>query len=275
MSSTDMLYKLVDCVPYMLKLVSADLFIGIFDKEKCIDSFMGGNIDLGIQKGDPVNPGSVAVEAMEKNEVIRREVSKEVYGVPYIGRGVPVTDKEGNIIGAISVAESTETKEKLQGMAEDLSSSMEQINSSIQEVASNTEKASEMAGFMDEIAKENRDNVEKIDGIIELISKIAKQTKMLGLNASIEAARAGSGGSGFQVVASEVGKLAEESAKSAGEINEILEIIKSKNLDMSEKSGEISDILEQLAAAIQEIYSTSETLNNNAGALYDMSKKLE
>ena len=63
--------------------------------------------------------------------------------------------------------------------------------------------------------------------IIEAIKSITEQTNLLALNASIEAARAGEFGRGFAVVADEVRKLAEESAKSATEINYVLDEIKS------------------------------------------------
>ncbi len=71
--------------------------------------------------------------------------------------------------------------------------------------------ASEVAGVLD---RESREIGKLVDGI----TRIASQTDLLALNAAIEAARAGQHGLGFRVVAGEVRKLAEQSARSAEEV---------------------------------------------------------
>lgn len=89
------------------------------------------------------------------------------------------------------------------------------LNESSEELASNSQT-------LIKVAQEALQRVKDTSQILSFIRRVAVQTKLLGLNASIEAARAGEHGKGFAVVASEVQKLAEDSERSAKEIDEML-----------------------------------------------------
>lgn len=78
----------------------------------------------------------------------------------------------------------------------------------------------------DVILKTN-DSSSKIGQASSMISTIAQQTNLLALNAAIEAARAGNAGRGFAVVAEEIKNLAQQSASSTKEIDEIVNELQS------------------------------------------------
>ncbi|MDD3852143.1 MAG: methyl-accepting chemotaxis protein [Syntrophomonadaceae bacterium] len=93
----------------------------------------------------------------------------------------------------------------------------------------------------------------KIKNIMDVIVEIAAQTNLLALNASIEAARSGDRGIGFQVVAEEVRKLAEASAKAAYEIGQL-----AVNIQLS-----IKQVIAETNVARQEVYDQEKAMEES------------
>ena len=114
--------------------------------------------------------------------------------------------------------------------------------------------------------KQISDMSKQIETIISQIEEIAEQTNLLALNASIEAARAGEAGRGFSVVATQIGKLADESAQSAVNTRELImhsiEQIENGNRVVDTTSQTISELVKginEVAQKSQELAQLSET----------------
>jgi methyl-accepting chemotaxis protein len=149
---------------------------------------------------------------------------------------------------------------------------------SAKELASNGEskiqysmsKVQSMAGAFQTI----QDSVEKLAhqstnilSIVGYISEISNQTNLLALNAAIEAARAGEHGRGFSVVASEIRKLADQTAKSTKDVNEVLGTMTGSIGGIVELVKESSEGVNQGVASLSEAKDTFQTIVDQVGAL--------
>ena len=94
-----------------------------------------------------------------------------------------------------------------------------------------------------EVAVEESKSVAKINELTGNILDIASQTNLLALNASIEAARAGDAGRGFAVVADEIRSLAENSSKTANDIQDISKIVTSAVAKLSQSAQTMLDFV--------------------------------
>ena len=165
-----------------------------------------------------------AVKTQETTEVVKRAVNDISKGAMAQAEETTTASTHvmemGNYI-ANTVSDVNQLTSKASAMNE---SSMEAIDilGELQDINMQTKDAIDMI-----YSQTNTTNLsaQKIREATNIITDIAEETNLLSLNASIEAARAGEQGRGFAVVASQIQKLAEQSDRSAKDIQAIISML--------------------------------------------------
>lgn len=226
--------------------------------------------DLALRS--PLQSDSIAAEVLKTQKPIARELDQSVYGVPTLMMSYPIFEKANGkekITGTFGIALPKLASHKLRDMSNNLYQAMQSIAEVVQqlahsagEVAINSQKADE--GTAQIFTMSNN-----ISEITAFIKKIADETKMLGLNAAIEAARAGDIGKGFSVVAGEIRKLSDESQETVAQIKNLTESINSKvdeNMSVSQvlmkSSEEQAAATEELNASVQQMLAFAEEIES-------------
>ncbi|GFZ80744.1 methyl-accepting chemotaxis protein TlpA [Compostibacillus humi] len=139
--------------------------------------------------------------------------------------------------------------------------SREQMNNIDDTVKKAVNKVKELDSYSQSITK-----------MVTVIKDVADQTNLLSLNASIEAARAGEYGKGFAVVAEEIRKLAEQSAQSVSEINDLVGRIQGGTLNVVKS---LEDGYEEVQKGTVQIKETQETFDEINQSVEEMVQNIQ
>jgi len=273
---------------YNLKLQESDI-IEINELAQLINGMIS-YFDNFIKNLQQMAVGDLDIQFQE-NGVLNRSLEAVVVNYKELLNGIKAAIRQMN-----EAAEDTSsaTQELSSGINEQASSanemdaSVEEISQTAQSIASTAEKLKESTdqvyGLVEigramleshrkeleqtkKIAKENQktvaaliENIRKIEGIFHRITDIATETKMLSLNASIEAIKAGEEGKGFSAVAIEIRKLAENILHFTNEVHSVVTITNNSVNEVKITSGKTEN-------EIDHIYQQSIELDDRFGKI--------
>ncbi len=185
--------------------------------------------------------------------------------------GVDSVARSASEIAAGNMDLSSRTEQQSAAVVE-TAASMEQLTSTValnaenanqartlaQEASVNATEGSLIAQKVIDTMKNVRQSSHRISEITTVINSIAFQTNILALNAAVEAARAGDQGKGFAVVAAEVRTLAQRSAQSAKEIENLINesvVYVDTGYTLVEGAGDAMSRIESSVAQVRDIMS--------------------
>jgi len=195
--------------------------------------------------------------------------------------GATTRDKSGmplTVLGSIvDITEIKTRKEKsieLSKKMEGFTESVGEIVKSIDSIAVTAQQLAESQENNMSASKEMRENTEKTEGIIDFLKDISSQTNLLGLNASIEAARSGKEGLGFNVVAQEIRKLSLSSSDAVKQIETGLNNMNASIEKIVKNIENVNEITQTQASTTEEVNAFVEELNSNAEELLNAAKDI-
>lgn len=206
--------------PYFKEIFGKDLVVWISDTDNILGYFPGAKFDVGsdgiLSADDPMRI------AMQKRQPMQTNMPAGIAGIPFKEIDNPILDENDNVVGCITFGISLDQETKVVNVAQSIDEAVENINATIMEFAESAENIKNSEAVLRENINGVNELTKQINKVLSFTKRIADQTNLLGLNASIEAARAGSFGAGFGIVADEICKLSVESMNVARKIEALL-----------------------------------------------------
>ena len=206
------------------------------------------------QSGIQVNTGATEMAAtLKEQQATANEVASTSVEIGATAKEISATAKElGRTMGEVaSGAEQTAT------LAGGGQAGLSKLEQTMQQVMAATATISAKLAILNE-------KTANINSVVTTINKVADQTNLLSLNAAIEAEKAGQYGQGFAVVATEIRRLADQTAVATYDIAQMVKEMQSAvaagvmgmdkfNEEVRRGADEAKSVTAQLAQIIQQV----------------------
>ena len=269
------LESFIETAPLYPNLLQQDIAISIADTERYLALFETEQLKFPMPVGSPIRGvgfDHVLDNIAKTGESFVNYVPVEITGtVPVKAVVTPVFDGR-ELIGYVSISVNIEKESRIENTSADLEkailSTTEHIHNLVKDAEGLTKFVAELDHKVDRIAAD----ISGSNKSLELIKSIAHRINLLGLNASIEASRAGSHGSGFAIVAQEMRKLAEQSKMIALEIEKALVNVSSNVNNTTNLTKELKNISDDQFQSIDGISNSIDSITEKSIELSNYAK---
>jgi len=219
---------------------------------------------LGVNILQMINVLKGLTENMQESGV---RVNSSVVEIAATGKQQQATANET----AATVSEIGATAKEITATAKELGKTVDEVDKMVEQTAGFADIGQSSLGRMEETMRHIKEAGESINArltalsekagninqVVTTITKVADQTNLLSLNAAIEAEKAGEYGRGFSVVATEIRRLADQTAVAMYDIDQTV-----KEMQSAVSAGVMSmdKFSEEVRGGVQEIQQVSTQL---------------
>jgi hypothetical protein len=255
--------------PVLSEMYAEGVMMYTTDLKKFIDVQNSQKFQLSVVKaGAEIRENSPPITVINTKKMFTKEYDASAYGQPVFTAINPLFDEySGEVVGTFGIIIPKTTAVTIREMSHNLEVNLEGISSTISELAASASNIHENEQNLNNSINEIITLSKEINEVSSFIKEIADETKMLGLNAAIEAARAGDVGRGFGVVADEIRKLSEQSKSTVPKIQKLTDRI-------IEKVNHSSVISQNSLASSQDQAASTEEITASVEEITAMSEKL-
>lgn len=256
------LQSLTETLPIFHEVFNKEISITLNDSKtrEVLYVTNGTKVKLNVKVGS-ITEDTPDFRSVAQGNIVKRDVPKEYFGIPMNSELYPVREN-GVVVGVLGFLFPLEAQEKVEAFMESLQSIIQDLQLKIHTVAAHSEELSATSETIAEKSRQALENSSRSNQVTDFIKTISKQTNLLGLNASIEAARAGQYGAGFNIVAQEVRKLSSETSTATEQIETSLKTITSNVQALMESMEQIETASNEQAELVQQFSEAIEKLSD-------------
>lgn len=260
--------EIVDILPIIL---DEQVNISIMDTEVYKVGIVSPEMPVPINIGDPI--GEESKKIMMNGETVIQD-SYDVLDFPYRSYMIPVKGKSGKPEGMIFIAKPLQKKQEAMDAYNNVKASLEQITMAINDLNVNIQEVVDANGKILSTVQSADEKTSDTNEVLQFIEGISYQTNLLGLNAAIEASRAGDLGRGFDVVAKEIRKLSSSTSDSIKRVASVLNDISDSIKNVHKQVDDTNSVFETQASTLEEIAASTQELNSSVQIMQTFMEKL-